>query len=75
MGIMLGKTQLYIITIWAQGSTLNRVIWVFSLIWGTILGVLIIRIIIYWDLHWGPPIMGNYHMNFEGWQAFGRIRL
>ena len=29
---------------------------------GTFLGVPIIRIIIYWGLHWGPLILGNYHL-------------
>ena len=29
---------------------------------GTILGVPIIRTIVYWGLYWGPPILGNYHM-------------
>ena len=27
------------------------------------LGGPIIRIIIYWGLYWGPPIMGNYHVD------------
>ena len=22
----------------------------------------IIRIIVFWGLHWGPPILGNYHL-------------
>ena len=25
------------------------------------LGVPIIRTIVFWGLHWGPPILGNYH--------------
>ena len=29
---------------------------------GTILGVPIIRIIVYWGLCWGPLILGNYHV-------------
>ena len=37
-------------------------IWGFPKIRGTILGVPIIRIIIYWGLYWGPPILGNYHI-------------
>ena len=32
-------------------------IWEFPKIRGTILGVPILRIIVYW----GPPILGNYH--------------
>ena len=37
-------------------------IWGFPKIRGTILGVPIIRIIVFWGLYWGPPILGNYHM-------------
>ena len=33
---------------------------------GTILGVLIIRIIVFWGLYWGPLIWGNYHMGGNG---------
>ena len=29
---------------------------------GTLLGVPIIRTIVYWGLHWGPLILGNYHL-------------
>ena len=29
---------------------------------GTFLGVPIIRIMIYWGLYWGPPVLGNYHL-------------
>ena len=29
---------------------------------GTILGVLIRRIIVFWGLYWGPPILGNYQI-------------
>ena len=28
----------------------------------TFWGVTIIRIIVFWSLHWGPPILGNYHL-------------
>ena len=35
--------------------------WGFPKIRGTLLGALIIRIIIYWGLYWGPLIWGNYH--------------
>ena len=31
-------------------------VWEFPKIRGTLLGVLIIRIIIFWGLHWGPLI-------------------
>ena len=29
---------------------------------GTILGVPIIRIIVFWGLYWGPFILGNYQI-------------
>ena len=29
---------------------------------GTLFGVSIRRIIVFWGLHWGPLILGNYHM-------------
>ena len=40
----------------------------FPKIRGTISGVPIIRIIIYWGLYWGPLILGNYHIlvSFNG---------
>ena len=34
----------------------------FPKIRGTILGVPIIRTIVFWGLYWGPPIKGNYHV-------------
>ena len=37
-------------------------VWRFPKIRGTFLGVPIIRIIIFWGLDWGPPILGNYHL-------------
>ena len=33
------------------------------------MGVPILRIIVYWDLYWGPPILGNYHMALQGNRA------
>ena len=36
-----------------------------SQIKGTILGVPIIRIVIFWGLYWGPPIFGNYHISVK----------
>ena len=30
---------------------------------GTFLGVPIIRIIVYWGLYWGPPVLGIYHIS------------
>ena len=35
-----------------------------SQITGTILGVSIIGIVIFWGLFWGPPILGNYHISW-----------
>ena len=35
-----------------------------SQIKGTILGVPIIRIVVFWGLYWGPPILGNYYIGF-----------
>ena len=40
----------------------RKTIWRFPKIRGTILGVPIIRIIIFWDLNWGTLIWGNYHI-------------
>ena len=37
-------------------------IWGFPKIRGTILGVPIIRTIVFWSLYWGPPILRNYHI-------------
>ena len=34
--------------------------WGFPKIGGTILGVPIKSTIVFWDLHWGPPISRNY---------------
>ena len=40
----------------------DRLIWGFPKIRGTILGVPIIRIIVFGGLYWGPPILGNSHI-------------
>ena len=32
---------------------------------GTILGVPIIRILIFRGLYWGPPVLGHYHMHIH----------
>ena len=37
--------------------------WEFPKSRGTCFGVPIIRGIVYWDLYWGPPIYGNYHVS------------
>ena len=36
--------------------------WDFPKIRGTILGVPIIRTIVYWGLYWGPLFLGNCYM-------------
>ena len=36
--------------------------WGFPKIRGTILGVSIIRTIVFWGLYWGSLILGNYHV-------------
>ena len=36
--------------------------WGFPKIRGTLFGVPIIRIIVYWGLQWGPLIWGKYHV-------------
>ena len=40
-------------------------IWGFPKIAGTIFGVPIMRTIVFWVLYWGPPILGNYHINLK----------
>ena len=46
---------------YAQDSKHAKLIWGVPKIRGTILGVPIIRIIIFWGLYWGPLLLGNYH--------------
>ena len=36
----------------------------FPKIGGTLLGVTIIRIIVFGGLYWGPLILGNYHVSY-----------
>ena len=43
-------------------TLLSWVIWYFPKIRDTLLGVPIIRLIVFWGLYWGPPIQGNYHI-------------
>ena len=31
---------------------------------GYLFGVPIIRVIVFWGLYWGPPVLGNYHVSF-----------
>ena len=37
-------------------------IWEVPKIRGTILGIPLIRTIVFWGLNWGTPILGNYHI-------------
>ena len=48
-----------------QASLRQKQIWRFPKIRGTLLGVLIIRVTVYWGLYWGPIILGNYHIDVE----------
>ena len=32
-------------------------------------GATIIRIIVFWGLYWGPPILANYHIGCRGFRA------
>ena len=50
-------------------SSVDRGIWGFPKIRGTILGVPIIRTIVYWGLYWGPLFLGNYHLGFGALRA------
>ena len=49
--------------------------WGFPKIRGTLLGVPIIRTIVFWGLHWGPHILGNYHLLDLGFQGFEGLGL
>ena len=42
------------------------IIWGFPTIRGTILGVPIIRTIVFWGLNWGPLNFGNHHIGYIG---------
>ena len=51
----------------------TRCIWGFPKIRGTILGVPIIRTMVFGDLYWGPLLTGNYHFrrNITYWCLVG----
>ena len=56
------------ILVYQRGNQRGRpgpVIWGFPKIGGTLLGVPIIRIIVFVGLYWGPLILGNYHLGIE----------
>ena len=41
-----------------------------SKIRGGLLGVPIMRIIVFWGLYWGPLVLGNYHIGLS-WHGLG----
>ena len=47
---------------WNSSDYHVKAIWGFPKIRGTILGVPIIKSIVFGGLYWGPLILGNYHM-------------
>ena len=49
----------------ARPVAVGQSIWGFPKIRGTILGILIIGIIVFWGLYWGPLILGNYHISWQ----------
>ena len=54
-----------------SSKSLGLRFWGFPKIRGTILGVPILRTIVYLGLYWGPPILGNYLLEaFEAQQLF-----
>ena len=50
---------------WIQGLSIVYM-WGFPKIRVLFLGVPIARIILFGSLYWGPPILGNYHVVFDG---------
>ena len=42
-----------------------RGMWGFPKIRGAILGVPVIRTIVFWGLYWGPLILGIYHLPWD----------
>ena len=60
-------------------SSLNaqkQSIWGLPKIRGSFLGVPIIRTIVFWGLYWGPPFLGNSHLELgqvctSSYEAFG----
>ena len=45
-----------------MGSGVGGLTWGFPKIKGTLLGVPVLRIIVFWGLYWGPLILRNYHI-------------
>ena len=52
-----------------------RTIWGFPKILGTLLGVPVIRTIVFWGLYWGPLILGNYHLGLYGRKVGALVRV
>ena len=50
-------------------------IWGFPKIRGTLLGVPIIRTIVFWGLYWGPPYFGKLPYHFGGYstESFAKL--
>ena len=65
-----GETYRGILGFRVQGLRFIGFIWGFPKIRGTLLGIPIIRIIVYWGLYGGPLILGNYHI---GGDIYGHI--
>ena len=49
--------------------------WGFPKTAGTFLGVPISRILVFWGLYWGPPVLGNYHISSKMHFALLRAKL
>ena len=50
-------------TKWRVGLPFRFAVWGFSKIKGTIVGVPIIRTIVFWGLYWSPLNLGNYRVS------------
>ena len=56
----MGTPKIHDFQIFTQSSVYTYIyIWEFPKIRGTLLGVPIMRIIVYWGLYWGPPNFGK----------------
>ena len=44
----------------------------FTKIGGTLLGVPILRTVVFWGLYWGPPILGHYQISSTKETAYTR---
>ena len=50
-------------------NTVARLIWGFLKFKGTPFGVPMISVKVFWSLHWGPLILGNYHIRKTEWTS------